>query len=107
MYEKNGLMVKLTDPRCIEYVRRGAEPSSRVVESALLRKLGLEARTKRVCRRRHKKKHANVSSFPVKIMDERVINHILEQRSRGVVHRYTVERALLDVIEKSEKGGAL
>jgi len=104
MYEKNGLMVKLTNPRCIEYIRgKGEETNSSIVESALLRKFGLPEKEKRSCASRQGRKknpETITGSFPVKITDQRIIDSILTLRKNGVIQRHTVESALLEMIEK-------
>ena len=107
MYEKNGLMVKLTNPRCIEYIRgRGEDTNSSIVEAALLRKFGFPEKEKKrtYASRRGRKKTPGVSTkaFPVKITDRRIIDEILRLREHGVIQRHTVESALLDMIKKEE-----
>ena len=96
-------MVKLTNPRCIKYVRsKKNETNTSVVESALLKRFGFPEIEKRSKSNRGRKKDSvsSVRAFPVKITDQRLIKAILELRKNGVIQRHTVESALLDMMEK-------
>jgi|GEM_PF-4276114 len=100
-YEKNGLMVKLTNQKCINYLRKRPETNSSIVESALLRRFNLPEREKRTSSGGRKKNPKSFTrAFPIKISDQRIINEILALRENGVIQRHTVETALLDMIEK-------
>jgi hypothetical protein len=99
--KKNDLWVKLSDPDVISYVRRQDESCTTVVERAMRRKLGLKALNKEKGRIR-KKDPRNLSGFPVRINDPRLVSHIVGQRKKGVIHRYTVENAVREAF-KAEK----
>ena len=100
MYEKNGLMVKLRNEMVITYIRSIQDRSvTEIVENALRRRLGIPEKGgyNRVVKR--KKDRTNTKEFPVKVSDRYLIEYLTNlRRTHGVMNRYAVENAILDLI---------
>lgn len=105
MYEKHGLMSKLSNPVVLAYLRKHHEAShTRLIEIALRRKLGLAPKKYGPEKRGRVKVETCSNSLPVKIVDQQLINHLITQRRvHGISHRYTIESAVLEVILEEEK----
>ena len=100
MYERNGLMVKLRNEKVIGYIRGITDRSAtEIIENALRKRLGIPEKNNynRLLKRR--KNPENINSFPVKISDQELIDYLVNLRSvHGVMNRYCVENAILEVM---------
>ena len=100
MCERNGLMVKLRNEKVISYIRGITDKSvTEIVENALRKRLGIPLKTNYNRTLKLKKNPANLNSFPVKIPDQELIDYLVNLRSvHGVMNRYCVENAILEVM---------
>lgn len=108
MYEQ-GLMVKITNPEVLAFIRadKADESNTRVVETALCRKLGIPPRSYGVyAKKLGKRKSTDCRrAVPVKISDPGLIEHVMMQkRVYGICHRHTVESAVLSMKESAAGG---
>ncbi len=102
MYEKHGLMSKLTDEKVLAYLRSKSDEShTQIVESALCRKLGIPPKNYHGGKGR--KKSANCrKSLPVKVTSSDLIDHIISQkRLYGICYRHTIESAILNAMRSA------
>lgn len=103
MYEKFGLMVKVSNPDVIAYLRQHQEQSNTLlIENALREKLGIPPKVYSNALRGRKKNSPDCANrIPVKISDKDLIEHILRQKKNyGICQRHTVESAVLSTIGK-------
>ena len=104
MYEKHGLMSKLTNPTVLAYLREQKDKKNiELVENALRLKLGIPP--KRYSARNHKinKKIGCDNAMPVKVFDPDLVAHILNQKNRyGISYRFTIESAILNMIGSNQ-----
>lgn len=100
MYEKNGLMVKVSNPMVLAYLRSSeGKTHTDLVESALLQKMGLPPKQEAAMKRGGLKKKDCRNVVPVKIRDRKIIDFIIYMKVvHGVSHRHTVESAILALI---------
>ena len=105
MYEKHGLMSKLSNPLVLAYLRRHREAShTRLIEIALRKKLGLAPKEYGPEKRGREKVSDCRNSLPVKVTDPQLIDHLITQRKVfGICHRHTIENAVLEAILEEEK----
>ena len=104
MYEKHGLMSKISNPLVLAYLRGHDGSNTLLVENALRKKLGLPlaVRTPRHIGRNKKTDCRN--AVPVKVTDPRLVDHLVSQRKlHGISHRYTIESAVLEAIVEEGK----
>lgn len=96
MYEKHGLMSKITNPEALEFLRsKPMESHTQIVETALCLKLGIptEANPPKTG---HSKKADCRNAVPIKITNQGLIDHVISQkRNFGICYRHTIESALL------------
>jgi len=111
MYEKNGLMSKITNAEVLEYLRSIPDKTNvELVEDALCEKLGLPPKIKRHCdssgvvKIPGKKKIPDCrNGFPVKVSDQRLIDHIISQkRNYGILYRHTIESAIINMARRQK-----
>ena len=102
MYEKNGLMVKITNPAVLAHLRRHRnETNTSVIERALRDQLNIPPAPPKKHNGRPKTVPENDYPLPVKISDQHLIDYITGQRKNfGVYHAFTVEAAVLRYIER-------
>ena len=103
MYEKYGLMVKVTNPDVIQYLRSNPEETNKsLIEAALRDMLGIPPQPPQIrFKGKGKALPDNVNSIPVKISDQYLIDYICQQKQRfGVCQRHTVETAVLRYMER-------
>ena len=99
MYERHGLMSKLTNPQVLEYLRENRDKTNlELVENALRAKLGIPPKNYR--RKQWSRKNIDChNATPVKVCDPDLIEHIQSQRKKyGISHRFTIESAILNVM---------
>lgn len=99
MYKEHGLMVRLTNPQVLEYLRENHDKTNlELVENALRNKLGIPPKSYR--RKQGSRKNIDcLNPTPVKVCDPDLIDHVTNQRHRyGISHRFTVEQAILNVM---------
>jgi hypothetical protein len=104
VYEKYGLMVKVTNPEVIHYLRTNpGETNKSLIEAALRDMLGIPPQP---AQRRHRGRKAfpeNANAIPVKIADQYLVDHICNQKKNyGICQRHTVESAVLRYMEKKK-----
>lgn len=101
------MVVKLTNPICIEYVRsfKGSVLNAEIVENALCEQLGLEPRKhKQRVGLRVQNRDPEAKSICVHISDPRLISYIENKKKRhGVLQRHTAESAILNTIERNRR----
>lgn len=104
MYEKHGLMSKISNPLVLAYLRKHHEMSNTLlIENALRRKLGMPPAVVKE-RRGRAKKDGSLNVMPVKVTDPALVDHLISQRKvYGISHRHTIESAVLAVILEDEK----
>ena len=106
MYEKHGLMAKISNPLVIAYLRKHPESSTTLlIENALRKKLGVPLVPPGDRRGAGRGKSGDCrNDMPVKVTDQALVNHLITQRKvYGVSHRHTIESAVLAVILEDEK----
>lgn len=106
MYEKHGLMVKITNPTVLAYLRSNPQETNRwLVEAALCDMLCIPPKPKKVKRKSRCKAYPdNLRAMPVKISAPDLIEFITNQRDKyGILQRHTVETALLRYMERQQK----
>lgn len=108
MYEKHGLMVKVTNPEVISYLRSNPEiTNSSLIEAALRDMLCIPPIPLQQNKRKGKSIPENVNDMPVKISDLDLIEYILGQKKKyGICQRHTVETAVLRYIERQKNDAA-
>lgn len=93
------MMVKITNPKVLRYLRNNSQSNTELVEMPLFRHFGLEPRAFTECKSGRKKKINNLNALPIKIRDKRLERCLIECKLRtGAVHRHTVEAAILKEI---------
>lgn len=99
MYEKHGLMSKISNPLVLSYLRNQSESNTRIIERALRKKLGIQIDPE-CCESRGRKKDVDSrNKIPVKVVDPMLVKYLISQRKiHGVSHRYTIENAILEMI---------
>ena len=102
MYEKEGLMSKLSNPMVLAYLRRHNDRSNTdLIESALRKVLGLPPKEYAPRIRGNNKMVDCRNVLPVKVSDPKLIDHLVAQkRLWGISHRHTIENAILKVISE-------
>ena len=100
MYEKHGLMSKISNPLVLAYLRGNqGESHTRLIENALRKKLGIPQVEAETENRRRKKETDCRNSVPVKVIDRELVNYLITQRKvHGISHRHTIENAILETI---------
>ena len=103
MYEKYGLMVRITNPEVIAYLRSNQNASNKqLIETALREKIGLPPKTYHTQTR--KKEPSCANAMPVKIGDQELVDYIVFQHQRyGILQKHIVESAILEKIEREKK----
>ena len=106
MYEKHGLMVKITNPSVLAHLRRHRdETNTSVVERALREMLNIPPAPVKKYNGRPKTVPENDYPLPVKISDQYLIDYITGQRKNfGVNYSFTVTAAVLRYIERHGEG---
>lgn len=103
MYEKHGLMVRITNPDVIAYLRNNPDtPNKQLIETALREKIGIPPKVySPYCGR---KKMSNCgNAFPVKISDQDLVDYIIFQNQRyGILQKFIVENAVLEKMEREK-----
>ena len=104
MYEKHGLMSKISNPLVLSYLRKHREASNTLlIENALRKKLGIPPVSGNGRQGRNKNVRCR-NLTPVKVTDPTLIDHLITQRRvSGISHRHTIESAVLEVILEDEK----
>jgi hypothetical protein len=104
MYEKHGLMAKLSNPMVLAYLRRDNDKTyTELVENALRKKLGKPTKQYPAKTKGNAKIADCRNVVPVKISDQTLIDHIVAQKQlKGISHRYTIESAILKVIAEED-----
>lgn len=105
MYEKYGLMVKITNPDVLAYLRQNTSiPNQQLVEDALREMLNLPIPRRKPRRRTYVKATLkNMNAAPVKISDQFLVDYLVNQKKcYGIMQRHTVETAILRVIERQK-----
>ena len=105
MYEKHGLMSKLSNPVVLSYLRRHHEAShTRLIEIALRKKLGLPQKEYGPENRGRVKVEDCRNVLPVKVVDRELVDHLIAQRRvYGISHRHTIENAVLEMVLEEGK----
>lgn len=105
MYEKHGLMSRLSNPVVLAWLRKHTEAShTQLIENALRRKLGLALRECKPEKRGRSKIAECRNDLPVKVKDPQLVDHLITQRRvYGVSHRHTIESAVLDMVLAEER----
>lgn len=105
MYEKHGLMSKISNPLVLAYLRGNqAESNTRLIESALRKKLGIPRFEHSGSVRGRKKEIDCRNTIPVKVVDPTLVNYLVTQRKvHGISHRYSIENAILEMIAEESK----
>lgn len=103
MYEKSGLMVRITNPEVLAYLRTNADVTNKqLVEEALREKVGLPPKTYNY-RQTRKKIPECLNGLPVKIGDQNLIDYIVFQHQRyGILQKFIVENAILEKMEREK-----
>ena len=105
MYEKHGLMVKVTNPDVIHYLRSNPEETNKsLIESALRDMLCISPQPPQKHQRGKTKAFPeNANAIPVKISDQYLVDYICNQKkNHGICQRHTVESAVLRYMEKKK-----
>lgn len=105
MYEKHGLMSKISNPLVLAYLRKHREASNTLlIENALRKKLGIPPVRVGNGRQGRNKNVRCRNLTPVKVTDPALIDHLITQRRvSGISHRHTIESAVLELILEEEK----
>ena len=105
MYEKSGLMVRITNPKVLAYLRNNAEITNKqLIEEALREKVGLPPKNYDNLRPTRKKIPDCLNGLPVKISDQDIIDFILFQNKRyGILQKFIVENAILEKMERENE----
>lgn len=100
MYEKHGLMSKISNPVVLAYLRGNhGESHTRLIERALRKKLGIPVEEKKTESKSRQKESYRSDTTPVKVLDPVLVDYLITQRKvHGVSHRYTIENAILEMI---------
>lgn len=103
MYEKSGLMVKITNKDVLTYLRNNPDVTNKeLIEVALREKIGLPPK-KYSYHMTRKKIPDCANSFPVKIGDQDLIDYIVFQNKRyGILQKFIVESAVLEKMEREK-----
>lgn len=103
MYEKHGLMSKISNPLVLAYLRKHNEASNMLlIENALRKKLGIPLVSPGRERSGRRKDEDCRNTIPVKVVDPRLVDHLITQRRvHGVSHRHTIESAVLEIIAEA------
>lgn len=103
MYEKHGLMVRITNPDVLAYLRNNPNVSNKqLIETALREKIGLPPKTYHAQTR--KKAQSCENAMPVKIGDQELVDYIIFQHQRyGILQKHIVESAILEKMEREKK----
>ena len=101
MYEKHGLMIKVSDPVVLEYLRTRDGSCTNLVEYALRKKIGWSVNAIRWSK---VKKHPDCrNTRPVKVCNKRLIDYIIDRKKNfGISHKFTLEDAVRSLV-KAEK----
>lgn len=104
MYEKNGLMSKLSNPMVLAYLRRNNDRThTDLIESALRKQLGLPAKEYSPKGKGNNKVVDCRNVLPVKVRDQDLIDYIIAQKQIcGISHRHTIESAIMAVIAEEK-----
>lgn len=93
------MMVKITNPKVLRYLRNNSKSNTELVEMPLFRHFELEPRLFTDSKRGAKKKINNLNALPIKITDRSLERCLIECKLRtGAVHRHTVETVILKEI---------
>ncbi|MDD3165298.1 MAG: hypothetical protein PHS97_05525 [Oscillospiraceae bacterium] len=105
MYYKDGLMVKITNPVVLAYLRtKTGATHTEVVENALCGKLGIPLKPHAPKLRGKRKKADCRNVVPIKVLDRELIDYVICQKKvYGICHRHTVEEAILRAIINEDK----
>lgn len=105
MYEKHGLMSKISNPVVLAYLRGNhSESHTRLIERALRKKLGITMEEKKTESKPRKRENYRSNSTPVKVLDPVLVDYLITQRKvHGASHRYTIENAILEMIAGEQK----
>ena len=104
MYEKHGLMSKLSNPDVLRYLRSNKHSHTRLIENALRISLGKPTVAYPVKTHGLKKKEDCRNVLPVKVVDPELVSYLITQRKEfGINHRHTIEKAILNVIKTGDK----
>lgn len=100
MYEKHGLMSKISNPLVLAYLRNHKGKSyTNQIESALWKKLGKVPKEQESKNRGRKKISDCRNVVPVKVIDPELVDYLISQRTvLGISHRHTIENAILELI---------
>ena len=100
MYEKHGLMSKLSNPMVLAYLRKNENRThSDLIENALRKKLGKPEKQHPPKTRGNKKETDCRNVIPVKVSDPELIDYIITQKQvHGISYRHTIESAILEII---------
>lgn len=100
------MVVKLTTPECIEFVRNSPCHNTETIERVMCAKLQIEPRNY-ACEKRGNSKVSNLdTAIPVKITDKRIEKYIKRRKDKnGISHRFTVEGAIMEY--KKKHGGVI
>lgn len=103
------MMLVISNPVCISFLRGAAASNTEVVERAICRRLGITPRVYRAKAQGRPKVQGGAERIPVKITDARIVEFILcQKRTCGAPYRHTAESALMEVVQqRKNKGGAL
>ena len=102
MYEKHGLMSKITNKEVLEFLRSMPDKThTEIAETALCRKLGLPPKTYKPKTEGGRRKDPDCrNGLPVKISDQRLVDHVVTQkRLYGILYRHTIESAILNMAQ--------
>jgi hypothetical protein len=103
VYEKHGLMVKITNPKVLAYLRKHEDQTNvSLIEQAFCDMLNIPEVYREPKPKGRKKATAdNANAMPVKISNQFLIDYICNQKKTfGICQRHTVETALLRYMEK-------
>lgn len=98
MYEKHGLMVKITNKEVLRFLRSHKETNVQLIERALCKVKGIEPRVFKSISKKPKKGGCE-NCLPIKISHAPLVQYVIEQKKlHGVCYRHTVESAMLNYI---------
>ncbi len=107
MYEKHGLMSKITNQEVLRYLRSLPNKThTEIAETALCRKLGLPPKKYHPKTDSGRKKDPDCrNGLPIKISDQRLVDHVVSQKKQyGILYRHTIESAILNVAQGKKNG---